>query len=79
MDFTALFQFVERFGPEVSGRNLPQPVGEHAEDFERFIRGEATTEERQKLCELLRDNPHWLRWLASRIKEEREQESNSAS
>ena len=79
MDFTALFQFVERFGPEVSGHNLLQPGGEHADRFERFVRGQASTEEREKLCELLRDNPHWLQWLASRIKDERSQESDTAS
>lgn len=69
MEFTALFEFIERFGSEVNGRNIARPTDEHAERFERFVQGKASAEEREQLCELLKDNPVWLRWLATRIKE----------
>ena len=72
MEFTALFEFLERFGPEVNGRNISRPTDEEAERFQRFVQGKASPEEREQLCEMLRENPVWIGWLASRVKQDNE-------
>jgi hypothetical protein len=68
MDFTTLFSFLERFGPEVEGRELAQPDAELAAKLIRFARGECDATERSEACEILRVNPTWLRWLADQVR-----------
>jgi len=72
-DFKTLIDFLDRFGPEVSGRKIAQPDSEAAAMLERFSRGECENEERREVCELLRLHPAWLRWLADRVRMARAQ------
>lgn len=67
-DFKTLIEFLERLGPEVSGRELPAPPSEAAAKLQRFAAGECDPVERGEVCELLRLHPAWLRWLADRVK-----------
>lgn len=71
-DFKTLVDFLERFGPEVSGRELTGPPTDDAAKLQRFAAGACGAEERSEVCELLRLHPAWLRWLADRVKMARE-------
>ena len=71
-DFNTIINFLERFGPEVSGRQLPEPKTEITSKLERFVRGECKTPERAEVCSMLRMHPAWLRWIADRIRLARE-------
>jgi anti-sigma factor RsiW len=71
-DFTILHDFLERCGPEVSGRALPSPSPELAELLERFVRGQCSADDRSAVCELLQRQPEYLRELARRVMELRE-------
>lgn len=74
-DFNTLINFLERFGPEVSGKVLIAPQSEDAAKLQRFAAGECDKEERAEVCELLRLHPAWLRWLADRVKMARDPDS----
>jgi hypothetical protein len=67
-DFKILIEFLDQFGAEAAGRELPEPKTETAVLLERFARGECTQEERAEVCHMLRLHPAWLRWLADRVK-----------
>ena len=67
-DFKTLINFMERLGPEVSGRALLAPDSEAAAKLQRFAAGECDKEERAEVCEMLRLHPAWLRWLADRVR-----------
>lgn len=67
-DFKTLIDFLGRYGSEVSGREMPQPDTHAANLLERFARGECESDERRKVCEMLRLEPAWLRWLADRVR-----------
>ena len=67
-DFKALVEFLERFGPEVEGRQVSEPKSAAAAKLKRFARGESDDEERAEVCDMLRVHPAWLRWLADRVK-----------
>ena len=67
-ELTALFGFLGRFGVEVEGRQSSVPEDEVAEKLIRFAKGECAPEERGEVCEILRANPAWLRWLADKVK-----------
>ena len=71
-DFKTLVDFLDRFGPEVAGRELAAPPTEAAAKLQRFAAGACGAEERTEVCELLRLHPAWLRWLADRVKMARE-------
>jgi hypothetical protein len=68
MDFTTVFSFLERCGPEVAGRELSQPDAELSAKLIRFARGQCDAAERSEVCEILRVNPAWLRWLADQVR-----------
>ncbi len=70
-DFKTLIDFLDRMGPEVSGRSLSVPHPEAMTRIERFAQGACGAEERREVCELLRLHPAWLRWLADRVRETR--------
>ena len=70
-DIKDLIEFLERFGPEVSGRQTAEPENETAVLLERFARGECTPTEREVVCRMLRLHPAWLRWLADRVRHAR--------
>ena len=67
-DFNTIIHFLDRFGPEVSGREIPEPTKEVTTKLERFARGECEPSEREEVCSMLRMHPAWLRWIADRIK-----------
>ena len=67
-DFKTLIDFLDRFGPEVSGKALMAPQDEAAVKLQRFAAGECNEAERTEVCEMLRMHPAWLRWLADRVK-----------
>jgi hypothetical protein len=67
-DFKTLIEFLDRLGPEVSGRSLSRPNAEAVPRLERFARGNCNPDERREVCEMLRLHPAWLRWLADRVK-----------
>jgi hypothetical protein len=66
-DLTILLEFLERTGPEVTGRQTVEPEVHVAELLERFARGECDADERADVCQMLRLNPPWMHWLASRV------------
>lgn len=65
---TELFGFFGRYGYEVFGREVSPPDDNAAAQLLRFAQGECTPEERAQVCELLKQNPAWLRWIADRVK-----------
>jgi hypothetical protein len=67
-DFKVLIDFLDRFGPEVSGHEMAQPPSEAVAILQRFAMGKCDERERAEVCEMLRLNPVWLRWLADRVK-----------
>ena len=67
-DFKTLINFLDRFGPEVSGKVLIAPQSEAAAKLQRFAAGACDKNERAEVCEMLRLHPAWLRWLADRVK-----------
>lgn len=68
-DFSIIGDFLERCFPEVEGRALPTPGPELAKKLEHFARGECTPEVRVEICNLLREEPQYLRVLAHRVKD----------
>ena len=75
-DFKTLIDFLDRLGPEVSGRSLSGPSGKAVTRLERFAQGACDEVERREVCEMLRLHPAWLRWLADRVKEARSRQPN---
>lgn len=67
-DFNTIIDFLGRFGPEVSGRQLPEPLTEATSKLERFAIGGCKEPERGEICSMLRLHPAWLRWIADRVK-----------
>lgn len=67
-DIQILLDFLERFGPEVTARQLPEPHSDAAVKLEKFARGTCSEQERAEVCSMLRLHPAWLRWLADRVK-----------
>jgi hypothetical protein len=70
-DLNALFEFLEQFAPEVSARSVAEPDAISVARLERFASGQSPAAERAEICRLLQTHPHWLRWLASRVKSTR--------
>lgn len=67
-DFNTLVGFLDRFGSEVSGRAQMGPQSDSAAKLQRFVEGACEKSERADVCEMLRLNPTWLRWVAERVK-----------
>lgn len=67
-DFQTLLEFLDRCGPEVTGRIASEPRTEEAAKLLRFADGKCDKQERAEICEMLRLHPAWLRWLADRVK-----------
>ncbi len=62
-DFQTLIDFLDRCGPDVTGRGLAAPQSDEAAKLQRFATGGC-----DEVCEMLRLHPAWLRWLADRVK-----------
>jgi hypothetical protein len=67
-DFNTIIDFLERFGPEVTGRELPEPINDETPRLQRFIEGDCKDPEREEICSMLRLHPAWLRWIADRVR-----------
>ena len=71
-DIRVLLEFHGSCSVEASGHAAQmQPDGQMAL-FDRFITGESSDDERQELARFLMENPHWIRWLAEKVKMNRE-------
>jgi len=65
---TALLAFPGCYRVEACGHAAQTlPDGEMTL-IDRFIAGESTDDERQELSRFLLENPHWIRWLAEKVK-----------
>jgi hypothetical protein len=71
-DFSVLFEFLDRCGPEVQGHGLTVLESQQAAKIERFISGSCDETERRELARFLQLHPAWIRWVADRIKMARE-------
>ena len=78
-DFSVLFEFMERCGPEVEGHGLTVLETQQAAKIERFISGACDETERRELARFLQLHPAWIRWVADRIKMAREVDAEVAS
>ena len=76
-DISALFEFLERSGPEVCGHGLIGLQIEQSALIERFIEGRCDDRERGELSRFLQLHPAWIRWVADRVKMAREIELTS--
>jgi hypothetical protein len=72
-DFQTLLEFLDRCGPEVTGKATSAPRTEEAAMLQRFADGVCDERERAEICEMLHMHPAWLRWLADRVKAARNQ------
>jgi hypothetical protein len=70
-ELKTLFEFLEQFAPEASGRSVAEPDAPTAARLERFAAGGTAAEERAEICRLLQAHPHWLRWVGFRVKNAR--------
>jgi hypothetical protein len=78
-EISALWDFLERCGPEVYGRSLNGLQAEQIAMIERFIAGKCDDHERRELSEFLQLHPAWIRWIADRVKMSRELAENPAA
>ena len=67
-DISLLMEFLDRNGPEVSGRGLIGLQVEQTAMIERFINGRCDDAERRELSRFLQLHPAWIRWIAERIR-----------
>ena len=67
-DINILFEFLEQAGADVAGRETSEPEIHVVQLLERFSRGECDPLERADVCRMIRLNPAWLRWIATRVK-----------
>ncbi|MGB7837696.1 MAG: hypothetical protein WBL40_06260 [Terrimicrobiaceae bacterium] len=70
-DFKVLFRFLELTEGEVQGRQSARPPAHVEQLLHGLLSGELDEPKRKQLCELLRDQPRWLAWLAEQIKNRR--------
>jgi hypothetical protein len=70
-DFKVIFRFLELTEGEVQGRQSARPPQDVEQMLRRLLSGELDAPKRKQLCEMLRDQPRWLAWLAEQIKNRR--------
>ena len=75
-ELSALFEFLDRCGPEVQGRGLGVLESQQVARIERFISGHCDETERRELAQFLQLHPAWIRWIADRVKMAREFEGS---
>lgn len=69
--FSSIFTFLQNFGGgEVEGHSA-NPPEEMAVVLNKLLSGQLSTEEKRDTCDLLRNEPEWVGWMASKIKERR--------
>ena len=67
--FQILARFLDRFGPEVAGRELAEPPEKIQAQLRKLARGNLPQPEQEKVFMLLRNNPEWTAWLAQEVKD----------
>jgi hypothetical protein len=70
-EFKVLFDFLELIGDEVVGRQSARPPPQVEQSLRSLLSGELDERKRRELCEVLREQPKWLAWLADQIKDRR--------
>jgi hypothetical protein len=78
-DLSLMIEFFERCGPEVTGHALLALPPDQSAIIERFIAGRCDDTERRELSRFLQLHPVWIRWIAERIKTDREVDDPSAA
>lgn len=71
--------FMDRLGPEVSGRMVARSDEGANALMQRFARGECSKEERTEACKLMQARPHLVRMVASELKQPRDTENARTS
>lgn len=66
--FQILARFLERYGDEVEGRELPELAPEMKARLQRLARGNLPEAEKGELFAELNRNPAWIAWLAEEVK-----------
>ena len=69
--FQILASFLDKYIDEVEGRSLEEPGPEIKGQLQQFASGTLTEPERNHVVSLLKDNPHWLPFLAEEVKARR--------
>jgi hypothetical protein len=67
-DFEIVAGFLERFGGEAEGRELPEPPAEIRNQLRDLARGHLTQPQCAELLALLSRNPGWISHLAYEVK-----------
>lgn len=69
--FRVLAEFLDTFGEDVAGRAHEEPPPEVLNRLAQFARGELAEADRTDLVSQLKDNPHWVSFLAREVKNQR--------
>jgi len=78
-EFSVLFEFLDRCGPEVQGHSQGILELQQAAKIERFISGSCDDTERRELAQFLQLHPAWIRWIADRVKMARDGDGTPAT
>jgi hypothetical protein len=70
-EFKVVFRFLELSEGEVQGRQSARPPPQVEKSLRALLSGELDEGQRRQLCEVLREQPKWLAWLADQIKKRR--------
>jgi len=65
--------FLERFQMGPAMEKEPVPLPDLQDRLERFADGLCDDAEREEICEILRNDPALVRWVAERVKQRRRQ------
>jgi hypothetical protein len=70
-EFKVLFRFLDITEGEVQGRQSTRPPPRVEKLLRALLSGQLDDGQRRQLCEVLREQPRWLAWLADQIKNRR--------
>jgi hypothetical protein len=69
--FSSVFAFLRNFeGGEVEGHSS-NPPSEVEIVLNKLLSGKLSAEEKRETCDLLRNEPEWVGWMADRVKARR--------
>ncbi len=71
-EFEKVVRFLERAEAEVAGRGDLLPASDLRQQIERMVSGECSEEEKEQICEAVRDHPEWVKWMAEKVKAKRD-------
>ena len=64
---SSIFQLIENIDREVQGRSS-QPPGDVEMLLGKFVSGDLSPDEKKGACDVLRNEPEWMNWMADRVK-----------